>query len=86
MTLKSRKQKAIYPKMFEKWLVPFPIPTEVGLFFGIFVNMFAHADYFSEIHSTVRTFDNRIQFQNTGGFSVNLDVVGTDVSVSAVKS
>lgn len=40
------------------------------------VNMLAHADYFSEIHSTVRVFDDHIQFQNAGRFPVDLDMVG----------
>jgi len=43
------------------------------------VNLLAHADYFSEIHSTVRVFDNCIQFQNPGSFPVNLDVVGRTI-------
>lgn len=40
------------------------------------VNMLAHADYFSEIHSVVRVYDDKIQFQNAGSFPVNLDIVG----------
>lgn len=40
------------------------------------VNMLAHADYFSEIHSTVRVYDDSILLQNAGGFPVNLDIVG----------
>ena len=32
------------------------------------VNLLAHADYFSEIHSTVRVYDNSIDFQNAGSF------------------
>lgn len=40
------------------------------------VNMLAHADYFSEIHSTVRVFDDHIQFQNAGRFPVDLEMVG----------
>lgn len=43
------------------------------------VNMLAHADYFSEIHSTVRVYDSSIQFQNAGGFPVNLDIVGKTI-------
>ena len=43
------------------------------------VNLLAHADYFSEIHSTVRVFDNSIQFQNPGSFPVNLDIVGRTI-------
>ena len=43
------------------------------------VNFLAHADYFSEIHSTVRVFDNRISFQNPGGFPVNLNIVGRTI-------
>ena len=40
------------------------------------VNFLAHADYFSEIHSTIRVFDNRISFLNPGAFPVDLSVVG----------
>lgn len=40
------------------------------------VNMLAHADYFSEIHSTVRVFDTSIQLQNPGSFPVNLNLLG----------
>ena len=40
------------------------------------VNMLAHADYFSEIHSTVRVFDTSIQLQNAGSFPVNLNILG----------
>lgn len=43
------------------------------------VNFLAHADYFSEIHSTVRVFDNHIQLQNPGAFPVNLDIVGRTI-------
>lgn len=43
------------------------------------VNLLAHADYFSEIHSTIRAFDTNIQFQNAGGFPVNLDIVGRTI-------
>ncbi|MDE6153592.1 MAG: putative DNA binding domain-containing protein [Muribaculaceae bacterium] len=43
------------------------------------VNFLAHADYFSEIHSTVRVYDNSIQFQNPGSFPVNLDIVGRTI-------
>ena len=43
------------------------------------VNMLAHADYFSEIHSTVRAYDNSLQFQNAGSFPVNLDIVGRTI-------
>lgn len=40
------------------------------------VNFLAHADYFSEIHSTVRVYDNSIELQNPGSFPVDLKVVG----------
>ena len=40
------------------------------------VNFLAHADYFSEIHSTVRAYDNSIEFQNPGSFPVDLKMVG----------
>ena len=40
------------------------------------VNMLAHADYFSEIHSTVRVFDTSIHLQNAGSFPVNLNILG----------
>lgn len=43
------------------------------------VNFLAHADYFSEIHSTVRVFDNHILLQNPGAFPVNLDIVGRTI-------
>lgn len=41
--------------------------------------MLAHADYFSEIHSTVRVYDDYIDFQNAGSFPVNLDIVGQTI-------
>lgn len=41
--------------------------------------MLAHADYFSEIHSTVRVFDTSIQFQNAGSFPVNLNILGQTI-------
>lgn len=34
---------------------------------------------FSEIHSTVRVFDNSISFQNPGSFPVNLELVGQTI-------
>ena len=40
------------------------------------VNFLAHADYFSEIHSTVRVYDNSIELQNPGSFPVDLKMVG----------
>lgn len=43
------------------------------------VNMLAHADYFSEIHSTVRVFDTSIQLQNPGSFPVNLNILGQTI-------
>lgn len=43
------------------------------------VNMLAHADYFSEIHSTVRVFDTNIQLQNPGSFPVNLKILGQTI-------
>ena len=43
------------------------------------INMLAHADYFSEIHSTVRVFDTSIQFQNAGSFPVNLNILGQTI-------
>lgn len=43
------------------------------------VNMLAHADYFSEIHSTIRAFDTSIQFQNPGSFPVNLKILGQTI-------
>lgn len=36
------------------------------------VNMLMHADYFSPMHSTVRVFTNRIEFQNAGRFMFDL--------------
>ncbi len=35
------------------------------------VNLCAHADYFSPMHSTIRIFDNRIEFQNAGRFYID---------------
>lgn len=43
------------------------------------VNMLAHADYFSEIHSTVRVYDQSINLQNPGAFPVNLDILGKTI-------
>ena len=43
------------------------------------VNMLAHADYFSEIHSTVRVFDTSILLQNAGSFPVNLKLLGQTI-------
>lgn len=43
------------------------------------VNFLSHADYFSEIHSTVRAFDDHIEFQNPGSFPVDLKVIGTEI-------
>ncbi len=42
-------------------------------------NFIAHADYFSEIHSTIRVFDTSISLQNPGSFPVNLDIVGRTI-------
>lgn len=36
------------------------------------VNLLAHADYFSPMHSTIRVFENRIEFQNPGRFAVKI--------------
>ena len=36
------------------------------------VNMLAHADYFSPIHSTIIVFNDRIEFQNPGQFPIAL--------------
>lgn len=36
------------------------------------VNLLAHADYFSPMHSTIRVFNNRIEFQNPGRFAVHI--------------
>lgn len=37
-----------------------------------FVNLLAHADYFSPMHSTIRVFNDRIEFQNSGRFAVRI--------------
>ena len=42
-------------------------------------NFIAHADYFSEIHSTIRMYDNSLSLQNPGSFPVNLDIVGRTI-------
>lgn len=43
------------------------------------VNMLAHADYFSPIHSTIRVYSNRIEFQNAGCFIMDLDKIKNQV-------
>lgn len=40
------------------------------------VNMLAHADYFSAMHSTIRVFYNRIELQNGGKFGINIADLG----------
>ncbi len=40
------------------------------------VNMLAHADYFSPMHSTIRVFYDRIEFQNPGRFAIDLKNIG----------
>ena len=42
-------------------------------------NFIAHADYFSEIHSTIRMYDNSLSLQNPRSFPVNLDIVGRTI-------
>ncbi len=40
------------------------------------VNFLAHADYFSEIHSTISAHDNSVKWQNPGRVPVDLKLVG----------
>lgn len=44
------------------------------------VNMSAHADYFSPIHSTIRVYTNRIEFQNAGRFIMDLNKLHEQIS------
>lgn len=44
------------------------------------VNMLAHADYFSPMHSTIRVYSNRIEFQNAGRFIIDLDKLRGQIS------
>ncbi len=39
------------------------------------VNMLAHADYFSPMHSTIRVYSNRIELQNAGRFIIDLNKI-----------
>ncbi|MDR0995819.1 MAG: putative DNA binding domain-containing protein, partial [Tannerella sp.] len=36
------------------------------------INMLSHADFFSPMHSTIRVYDNRIEFQNPGRFYIDI--------------
>ena len=42
--------------------------------------MLAHADYFSPMHSTIRVYSNRIEFQNPGRFIIDLDKLKGHIS------
>ncbi len=44
------------------------------------VNMLAHADYFSPMHSTIRVYTNRIEFQNAGRFIMDLSKLKGNIS------
>ncbi len=44
------------------------------------VNMLAHADYFSPMHSTIRVYSNRIEFQNAGRFIIDLNKLKKQIS------
>lgn len=44
------------------------------------VNMLAHADYFSPMHSTIRVYTNRIEFQNAGRFIMDLNKLHEQIS------
>ncbi len=58
-------------KMGPSWFAP----EDESLYNAIregFINMIAHADYFSPMHPTIRKYDNRIEFQNPGRFIFDL--------------
>ncbi len=44
------------------------------------VNMLAHADYFSPMHSTIRVYSDRIEFQNAGRFIIDLEKLKGQIS------
>ncbi len=65
-------------KMGPSWFAP----EDESLYNAVregFINMIAHADYFSPMHPTIRKYDNRIEFQNPGRFIFDLKDLKTQM-------